>query len=94
MIMIYIYTYISSYICNIYICICICIYIYVYVYIYIYTYMYKRNNLLMNGDYIMGIFWDYVMGLIMYNYVTAIICGFMFFFSHWDRMSRTMGVYN
>ena len=71
--MIYIYIYIYTY------------YIMIYIYhhisgIYIYTYMYKRNNLLMNGDYIMGIFWDYVMGLIMYNYVTSIICGLMGFF--------------
>lgn len=57
-------------------------------------YMYKPNNLLMNGDYIMGILWDYVMGLIMYNYVTSIVCRLSFFFPHWDRMSRTMGVYN
>jgi hypothetical protein len=48
----------------------------------------------MNGDYIMGILWDYVMGLIMYNYVTSIVCRLSFFFPHWDRMSRTMGVYN
>jgi hypothetical protein len=57
----------------------ICIHRYT-VYIYIYMYIYKPNNLLMNGDYIMGILWDYVMGLIMYNYVTSIVCRLSFFF--------------
>ena len=54
----------------------ICIYIDI---LYIYICMYKPNNLLMNGDYIMGILWDYVMGLIMYNYVTSIVCRLSFF---------------